>query len=339
MIIEEDIQYILKQPLPWEQFKNKTVLITGGYGMLAAYLVEVLLTLNIKVIAIVRNIEKAKNRFSKYSNKFGKDLVFIIKDIMDPIDIDYADFIVHAASIASPLYFGKNPVEVLTSNIVGTLNLLQIPHKRFMYISSCAVYGTPYVDNITEDDYGYIDILKVRSCYEEGKRAGENLCISWAYTNRNSVVIARPAHIYGPGMREDDGRVFADFVYDIVNNRNISIRSDGTEIRSFCYIADAIIGFCTILLKGDDNNAYNISNPNCSVSILKLANTLVGLYPEKNLKVISKEHAPTYLKSSGKAVIPDISKLRALGWNPTTTIPEGFKRTIDYIKEENLNNL
>ena len=131
-------------------------------------------------------------------------------------------------------------------------------------------------------------------------------------------------------MRLDDGRVFADFVADIVNNRDIIMKSEGSARRAFCYSADAVPGFFTVLLKGKEGHAYNVGNPYCEINILELANKLVSLFPQKGLKVIKKESTGNsgYIKSQVSRIAPDVNKIKQLGWNPTTSIEEGFTRTI-----------
>lgn len=342
-IIQEDLDFILSNNLPWESFFGKTVLISGANGLLPSYLVETLLYLNqknlgtsVKVIGIVRNIEKAKVRFKSYENR--SDLVLINQDICEPIQYDKpVDYIIHAASQASPKYYGLDPVGTLNANIIGTKNLLEFarknnPMSEFLLFSSGEVYGVTHDSNhmIKESDYGYIDPTNVRSCYAESKRMAETMCICWSHQYGISVKIVRPFHTYGPMMLPDDGRVFADFVFDIVNNRNIVMKSDGSTKRVFCYISDATIGFFTVLLKGKIREAYNVAG-NAEVSILELANLLIDLFPEKNLKLIREIRTDNnhYLVSPIQYHFPDTSKLKQLDWNTRYTLNDGFKRTIE----------
>jgi nucleoside-diphosphate-sugar epimerase len=159
---------------------------------------------------------------------------------------------------------------------------------------------------------------------------GENMCVSWWHQYGIPTKIVRPFHTYGPGLSLEDGRVYADFVADIVNNRDIIMKSDGSSRRAFCYLADAVQGFLTILLKGENGQAYNLGNPEGEISILDLAVKLVNLFPEKALKVVRKPVLDNqdYIPSQIPRNCPDISKLSRLGWQPTTSIEEGFKRTI-----------
>ena len=221
-------------------------------------------------------------------------------------------------------------------NVIGTHNLLNLAKdkkvKGFLFFSSSEIYGQ--VDSskmpIKEDTYGLIDPMDTRSCYAESKRMGETMCVSWFHQHGVPVKIIRPFHTYGPGMRLDDGRVYADFISDIVNNRDIVMKSDGSAIRAFCYVADAVTGFFTVLLKGEVGHAYNISNDRCGISILDLANKLISLFPEKKLKIKSLKSVgnKNYLQSKVSRTSPDISKVRNLGWYPDVSIEQGFKRTI-----------
>ena len=340
-IIVEDLKSIVKAPIPWSSFEGKTVLISGANGFLPAYMVHTLLYLNdtilkkkVKVIALCRNRKRALDKFAGYIKR--KDLKLIIQDVCEPVTIKGpVDYIVHAASQASPKYYGSDPIGTMLPNVIGTYNLLELARtkrsKGFLFFSGGEVYGELDDSQIPtkESDYGYLDPLNVRSCYAEGKRAGETMCVSWHHQYGVPAKIIRLYHTYGPGMRLNDGRVFADFVSNVVNKRDIVMKSDGSATRAFCYISDAAIGMFLVLLKGIPAEAYNLGNDKCEVSILQLAETMTRLFPEKGLKVI-KERIPSagYIKSKIMRSCPDISKIRSLGWEPKIGIEEGFKRTI-----------
>jgi len=341
-VIEEDLRFITDSDIPWNGLEGKNILISGASGFLPAYLVETILFLNenkfknkTKVFALIRNEEKALSRFAIYKGR--SDLIFIVQDVCEPVNIrDDLHFVIHAASQASPKYYGKDPVGTLSANIIGTYNLLELSREKkvegFLFFSSGEVYGE--VDEhhmpIKENSYGYIDPTNVRSCYAESKRMGETMCVSWFHQYGVPVKIVRPFHTYGPGMRLDDGRVFADFVSDIIHQRNIILKSDGSAVRTFCYLADATVGFFTVLWKGQNGEAYNVANDKCEITIFELANKLVSLFPEYKLKVIknAKIDKKGYLKSMIMRAFPDISKIRSLGWKPKYSIDEGFKRTV-----------
>jgi UDP-glucuronate decarboxylase len=340
-VIEEDVLNIISSEyVNWNKLSGKTVLISGANGFLPSYLVYTLLALNdqlgfnIKVVALVRNIHKAHARFKTIIER--NDFTLLLHDVTFPLSIsEKIDFIIHAASQASPSYYGIDPVGTLNANTLGTNNLLQLAHKHkvenFLFFSSSEIYGTvtSEVTHISEIDYGYIDPINVRACYSESKRLGETMCISWMHQFNVPVTIVRPFHTYGPGIDLNDGRVFADFVADIAFSRDIVMKSDGSAIRAYCYLSDATVAFFLALLHGKQGEAFNVGNSNCEISVLDLSEKLVALFPEKKLKVIRKEiHREGYLKSSVHRVVPDMKKIIGLGWIPKISIEEGFSRTI-----------
>ncbi len=341
-VVEEDLQTILKAPLPWDALYGQTVLVTGANGILASYVVETLLFLNestrgkpVQVLALVRDKARAENRFAHYRGR--NDLHLIVQDASHPIPEDvHADYIVHAASQASPKYYGADPVGTLLPNVVGTYHLLQLARrssaKAFLFLSSGEVYGRIPVGQvaITESDYGPSDPTEVRACYGEGKRAGETLCVAYSHQYGVPTRIARLSHTYGPGMRLDDGRVFADFVADVVNRRPIVLKSAGTAQRPFCYVSDAVAGFLTVFFKGASGQAYNVANAGACASVRELAELLVQLFPERALSVeySGGKTDPSYLPSKNLIGVPDCSKVHALGWEPTVGLAEGFRRTV-----------
>ena len=346
-IITQDMEDIYSRELPWEELDGKTILLTGAYGMLASYIVYFIFFIrnkkNIKVnlIAIVRNKDKFYKKFSDITEM--DNITVIENDVSEPMDIDgNIDYIIHAASLASPQYYSVCPVDVLNPNTIGTYYLLQLAKEKnvkgFLMFSTCDVYGVPNAVNgmITEDSYGRMDTLDIHNCYSESKRMAETMCKAFNVQYGIHTKIARIAHTYAPTMDIDnDPRVFASFVKNIVKEQDIVMKSDGSGKRSFCYITDAIAGYFTILFKGVDGEAYNVCNTSQFISVKELADTLVSLYPEKNLKVIRKERQKSehYTENSllvGCDNIPDNSKLEGLGWNADVNIEEGFKRVIDY---------
>jgi UDP-glucuronate decarboxylase len=340
-VVTEDLHNITSASLPWEELEDKVVLITGAAGFLPAYMVETLLYLNeqrpdqrVQVIGLVRNLEKAAARFSTYAGR--KDLRLLVQDVSKPLHIDGAvDYIIHAASQASPKYYQSDPVGTLSANVFGSQHLLNLGRvkdiKSYLYFSSGEVYGQIRDDQVPtrEDDYAVVDPMAVRSCYGESKRMGENMCVAWHQQYGVPAKVARPFHTYGPGMALDDGRVFADFVADLVAGRDIIMKSDGLATRAFCYLTDATKGFFTVLLKGENGQAYNVGNDKAEVSILYLAERLVALFPEKKLKVVQQSVSKTgYLQSKISRGCPEVSKIKRLGWEPEISIEDGFRRTV-----------
>jgi UDP-glucuronate decarboxylase len=347
-IIKEDLETIYNNAgIDWTRFAGKTVLVTGANGFLPAYMVETLLFVgqnylnsSIRVLALVRNADKAKKRFAHYLN--SPNLLFIEQDVASEITIDSKiDYIVHAASQASPKYYGTDPVGTLSANVTGTSNLLKLAQKNevesFLFFSSGEVYGSVSNEHmpVTEDHYGYLNPLQVRSCYAESKRMGENMCVSYLHQYKVNAKIIRPFHTYGPGMDLNDGRLFVDFVADILNDRDIIIKSDGTAKRAYCYLTDAISAYFKVLIDGKNGEAYNVGNPYNEYSVKELANILVSLFEEKSLKVIMENTGNgNYLQSQVSRIVPRIEKMQELGWEPQVSAKEGFYRTVVSYKNQ-----
>jgi nucleoside-diphosphate-sugar epimerase len=156
------------------------------------------------------------------------------------------------------------------------------------------------------------------------------MCVAWHHQFGVPTRIARPFHTYGPGLDRKDGRVFADFVSDILARRDIVLRSDGSARRAFCYLSDATAGFFTILLRGENGKAYNVANPGGELSIRELAELLVEAFPERGLKVVfaRRDEGEDYIPSPFVRNCPDVSRMATLGWTPTTSVVEGFRRTV-----------
>lgn len=321
-IIQQDMDSIISTPLPWERFAGKKVLITGASGMLPAYMVDTLIYLNkhvldkpAKVYAFCHNTQRALDRFSDYTER---DLEIWVGDVSVPLNTEMKfDYIIHAASHASPTAYKADPIGTLLANTRGTEHLLNaaVGGKGFLYFSSSEVHLP-------------LDTLDLRSCYGESKRMGEMMCTAWWYQAQVPAKIVRISHTYGPGMRLADGRVFADFVQDILKGGPIVMHSDGSAVRPFLYLADATKAFFTVLLNGENGAAYNVANPSQTISVRELANKLADIYQLK-VDIAYNEKQDSASPNKTQLIIADIDKLESLGWKPTTTIEEGFKRTVE----------
>ena len=315
--------------------------------MLSSFFVYFLINLNeehnanITIICQGRNHNKFITRFKDYIYK--EYIIEINDDICSDFNIDTdIDYIVHAASCADSGMYFERPIDVIMPNSIGTYHLLELARKKnvksFLFLSTGEVYGNiPPSDTVYDEKTGFgsLDSMNIRNCYSESKRMGELLCKAYNVQYGLNTVVARLAHTYGPTMDlENDKRVFTEFVRNIVNNENIVIKSSGTTERIFCYAQDAVDAFLLLLEKGQGGEAYNLYNNSQRVSIRELAERLVALYPEKNLKVIyEKRDDVNYLECPvEKPIHMSTAKLEALGWKPRYSIEEGFKLTIDYFE-------
>lgn len=344
-VIVEDMNTIYEFRESWNNIKHTSFYITGATGMLASYFVYFLIYLNekyyygITIYATVRNIEKATVKFGKY---IEKDYFHLVKeDILLPVSLEEkVDYIIHAASLASPQYYGGFPVETMLPNIVATNELckygVKSNVKSFLFFSSGAVYGkvTGYSDIEEDNASGFFDFLADGSVYPESKRCGELICKSYCREYGLKAKSVRIHHTYGPTMDiANDNRAFSEFIRNILANENIVLKSPGLEKRAFCYITDAITSFYAILLDGKDGESYNIGNPNEFVTIRELAERLIGLFPEKGLTVEFQNRDDIgYCSLANTSDVPfSIKKMRTLGWEPKISIEDGFKRTIQFL--------
>lgn len=341
-IVQKDMELIRKSALTFEMFKNKSILITGASGMLATYLVYFFQYLNksenygIHITALVRNEEKAWKKFGQFKEDSNFEL--LVQDVCAPILYKgkTLDYIIHAAGNASPKFILSDPVGIISANTEGTKNVMELAvkyHSKVLYTSTREVYGKmdQSVTCIKENNFGVLDPVDRRSCYPESKRTAESILTAYYYQFGVESVIARIAHSFGPGMAIDnDGRVMADFISDVVNGRNIVLKSTGDAVRAFCYITDAISALLTILLQGNSGEAYNVANETEPVPIREAAQLLVSVFPEKKLKVvfdIPEEMSQGYSKMG--RVRLSTEKLEKLGWTPQMSLIEGMKRTVE----------
>lgn len=334
---KEDILRTFEHDLPWEILSGANILVTGATGLIGGCLVETLMMnprKDYQVYASGRNEDRARVRFKDFAEEPA--FHFVKYDVMQPLENDVRyDYIIHAASNASPNFFAQKPVEVIKSNIDGVANLMEygLDHgmKRFLYVSSGEVYGEGDGRVFTEDYSGYVDCAKPRSCYPSSKRAAETLCVSYAAEYGADVVIARPCHTYGPHFTEQDNRVYAQFIRNVLRGEDIVMKSTGEQFRSWCYVVDCVSALLHILLKGESGEAYNIADADSNISICELAETIAAIGERKVVIDLSDADEKRGFNPVTKSVF-SADKLKLIGWKPQNHIPEGLEHTIHEIE-------
>jgi dTDP-glucose 4,6-dehydratase len=291
----------------------------------------------VQVAAVVRDRGRARGRLADILDDPWLEIVEHDLGSFSPPAYGSVDYVVHAASQARPKLFSADPVGTFLPNVIGTAALLTAfggeRLRGFLFLSSGTVYGDvhPEAGLVGELDYGVLDPLRSDCLYGEAKRAGEAICAAWARQHGARCMMARLGHTYGPGIEPDDGRVFADFAFNVIRGEDIAMLSDGSAYRPYCYATDAAAGLFAVLLDGTSGEAYNVVNSEAEMSVLEFAELLVGLYPERDLRVVrtASDAGDTFKLNAGRRVLVDTSKLAALGWSARVAPAEGFRRMID----------
>jgi UDP-glucuronate decarboxylase len=328
------------------------LLVTGGGGFLGYYLVQAALHWN-RTRGAGANID-----VTVYDNYMRgvpdwlealaaqRSLTLRRHDLIEPLpkDIGHFDYIVHAAGIASPIYYRAQPLKCIDANINGLRNLLNYAVaerdagralKGFLFYSSSEIYGDPVASAIpTPETYrGNVSCTGPRACYDESKRFGETLCVTFAKQEGVPVRMARPFNNYGPGLKITDGRVIPDFAKDIFAGRDVVILSDGSPKRTFCYATDAIAGYYKVLVRGGLGEPYNIGIDRPEISVAQLAEHVVKaasqLLGYKGKVVLGRSNEADYLIDNPNRRCPVIDKARTeLGFNPRVLPEEGIFRSL-----------
>lgn len=342
-IVTADLAQIIDTSLPWQKLNKARVLVTGANGMIPFYTVLTLCeankrhSLGLQIFALVRNVARAVEIYGELITDGTVEI--IEQDVVAPLpDLAGVTHIIHGASAAQPKQHSINPVGTLTANVLGTHNLLEAALRwgacSFTLMSSAEVYGdTSGRDQlISEESYGAIDILNPRACYSEGKRAAETFAAVYYAQYGIAYTAARFGHIYGPGLSLDDGRVQADFARDVMQGRDITLKSAGLAQRTYTYVADAVAGMFTAILLGEPG-AYNISDNAGLTSIRDLAQRFVDSRPEKQLALRFEDAGDQFATSNTQFQGLDSSKLTALGWQPQVSLAEGIGRFISHLED------
>lgn len=308
--------------------REGNILITGATGLIGGCLIDLLMQhCSCQIYALGRNAQRARQRFANYWN--NTNFHFVQYDVCQPLslNVDF-QYIIHAASNASPNYFHLSPVEVMKANLNGLISLIDYGRnhglQRMVYVSSGEVYGEGDGKVFAESNMGYIDILSPRACYPSAKRAAETLCASYNAEYDTHITIARPCHTYGPFFTENDNRVYAQFVRNVLSGEDIILKSKGEQYRSWIYVVDCAVAILLLLTEGNSGTAYNIANTESNITIRELAEKVAAIAHRRVVLDIGNTSEPPAIT---RAVF-SIEKIEELGWHPLFNIDEGLRHTI-----------
>lgn len=349
---EEDLKILVNQSIPWGKLSGKTVMISGATGMIGKCIIDFLMLRNrqtecedpceenieapVTVVALSRNEKRAKERFGEYWNM--DTFRYISCDVNEVIpECGKADYIIHAASNTHPLQYSQDSIGTITANIIGTKNLLDyaVAHQteRFCFVSSVEIYGENRgdVERFGEEYLGYINCNTLRAGYPESKRLGETLCNAYFQTYQLDFVIPRLSRVYGPTMLDSDSKAVAQFIKKAAAGEDIILKSAGTQLYSYTYAPDAAMGVLAVLLKGEQGEAYNISDIDSEVTLRQITEWLAednGMEVVFEIPDISEQKG---YSTATKALL-DTEKIMALGWKPQTHMREGLRKTVYALK-------
>ena len=342
MVEQRDIEIILNNPIDWEWFRNKTVLVTGATGRLGMYLVEAISkanidwNLNITILALARKREKLEE-------VFGESLLLpylhtLVQDIIEPIQWEgEVHAIFHTAGLASPKDFTNWPVDTLWGHVQGTRNVLELAREKktekILYVSTVEIYGEwAKEESIREEDMGPMRCDNARACYPEAKRLCETMFAAYQAQYQIPYVGVRLCHTFGPGISLEDGRAFSEFIRNVIKGEDIVLQTDGSAERTYTYVADAIGAMLLAFTKGKEPY-YNIANVENLISIRDLAELIAGLDKEKKTKVRYQKQDQIFKYLPFHLGIMDVSRILELGWRPQVGLTEAFRYTLESFQQ------
>ena len=349
-IVWEDIATIARNLGPEaHKFEGKTVLISGGSGFLGKYLIGALCCLNDTRLKVPCRIISVDNFITgvahpHFNFKGRNDVLEVWADVSQPLPVrEDIHYILHAAGLASPVYYKKYPLETIESAVSGIKNLLELGRKQknlegFLFFSSSEIYGDPDANAVPtpETYHGYVSSVGPRACYDESKRLGETIATIYHEQFGMPTAIVRPFNVFGPGMGHADRRVLPMFAYKVLNRQPIPVHGDGHQTRTFCYITDAATGFLKTLLSGTPGQAYNIGTAENEISMKNLAELFVATEGSgASYQLIP--YPANYPAGEPQRRCPDISKAKnELDFNPKVNLKEGLARFIEWCRSDPL---
>lgn len=351
-VVDADLDFIAQElEAEFARMAGKQLLILGGAGFLGHYMVQSVLHWNSLGKAAPINLTVYDSWIRGVpdwlrAREGEPHLHLVTHDVTNPMpspDPEF-DYVVHAASIASPIYYRLHPIETMDANVEGLRHLLNYalrlknngkPLSGFLFFSTSEIYGDPTSDNIpTPETYrGNVSCTGPRACYDESKRYGETLSVNFARQYDLPITIARPFNNYGPGLKITDRRVLSDYARDVFAGRDIEMLSSGAPTRTFCYVADAVVGYYKILVRGRAGEAYNIGNPTPEISMIELARRVTEIarreFAYTGRVVFAESDDKDYLVDNPNRRCPLIDKARSeLDFRPQIDLEEGLLRSL-----------
>ena len=320
-----------------EALRDRRILITGATGLIGSFLADALLLMNreedagIDVYAAGRSEAGIRARFGVRTD--DPRFHYVPYDATKPVSLAFEpDYVIHAATSAHPMAYATDPVGIMQANLIGTMQLLEVlrgqGHGRFMLLSTGEVYGEnpEFPEGFSETDHGWIDGMTPRACYPESKRASETLCASYAAQYGVDALVARLCHVYGPTFTASNSRADAQFIRRALAGQDIVMKSAGSQVRSYCYVADAASALMTLLAKGERGQAYNVANRQSVVSIREYAEALAEVAGVRLTFDIPPEAERAGYSKITRAVL-NPGKLEGLGWRPRFGLRAGLEAT------------
>lgn len=351
-LIDEDIKSIIERVgVPINDLEGSKIFISGCSGFLGSWFIAVFQELNksyfkkpCTVVGLDSFIATDKeNHITKVVDKNIKlktgnvASMETVKEIFD--DAKGFDYVIHAAGVASPVFYRRFPMETIDGMVIGLRHLLDqtltYPVKSFLFFSSSEMYGNPLVNQVPTPEYynGNVSCIGPRSCYDESKRMGETICHSFHRIHNTPIKWVRPFNISGPGMRKEDDRVLPKFIFSALEGRPVTVHLPGIQTRTFCYITDGIVGFLKTILVGKNGEVYNIGRADEEINMLDLANKVNEVFDGK-LKIETIEMPTEYPQDQAQRRCPDMTKAREeLNFVAEINLETAISRTLEWSRD------
>ena len=333
-LYQEDLKHILSID-GIDSLRGKSFLITGATGMVGVVLIDALMQMkDIKVYAVGRNKEKAKQRLGEYFD--NPNFEFIEHDVCKPFDSRLkVDYIIPAASNTHPLAYSQYPIETILINIKGAENALELAAQcgaTVVYTSTNEVYGNALGDEVFTEDYnGRLNLSNARACYNESKRTSEALCQSYIAEKGVKVKIARLCRIFGPTMLESDSKASSQFIKKAIAGEDIVLKSIGEQYFSYTYVADAVVGLLVVLLKGEIGVPYNVSSEKTDVHLKDFAQLCAENCGKDVVFELPSEAEQKGFSIAMQAILSN-ERIKGIGFEPHYSITDAINRTIQILK-------